>query len=971
MMGGVRRAVIARRKRTNSGDSTSQQLSPHSVEDRDRPSFDCDPYLHAHRHLSTYHDQNQQHDMVHPEQLEERAHRQISERHHRHSKSHNHHDGQNHHRESWEEQHQGQIERVGHHQDDATCAHDDTREAREQMVHLDRAEDNHWDKLKEPVNHDEIELRLSEDGDRSDGEHERSGPRDFAHAQLSEMSLLSDYVRAATCDERVDVTSTVVTRKTTPTLAHEGAAVEDEAAATAAVFVPAALNLTSSDDCRRPSAIAACAAAAITSLSAELTSPGSCHDSPVVPTRCAGSVDRQGCSQGENDDQNAARVASQESCLKDVLPNCFQNANERLSPEFRLSLNVLQRVSSCERLLQELTQHQRKQWLQLEPFRMRENRHEQACSLMEHVCEMITQVHGRLEEKFHKPENSDCDSEVVVEIETDATLSEPFMPRCSSSIEVAKRPRKAISCSGSVVCEDGNNQKPRLTPSSSLTTDLDTTVSHKKKSKRKPRSRKATDESDDAKLESVCGDSGEVSETEDNTKSTESTTNSLSDAPPRRQHRCDIGSSSFSDLDRGLPTDHPLRRFLKSNIFEYGCAVVIMCNAATVGYIVDAGINHAISHVGSPERDLEPWVQYLGYFYCAFYTAELILKLCVFGLSFWCGSEWRWNYFDAVLVLIGLYDFFMDTFVGSANTNLTWLRMIRFLKLVKMLRMVRVMRAFRVLRMMITSIAGSMMMLVWSVLMLFMVMYLFSLFFLMGLSSHLSVNGASSIDEETLFGVQTYWCSVLQSVCTLYMAVTGGADWEPLAAPVAELGAIYYVVFIFYIAFCAFAVLNVLTGMFVDKAMEISQNDGQSVVSEKMTRPETLAFRTYYTEIFAESELSDVMCGGPKLTWKMLKVHGFDDIVKQFFATAEITMKDACRIFQQMDSENLRVVDLEDFIRNCIHAQDNQQSELSMLLSTANETKRSVEDLAVLTDAIRRAHGLTRPERHASFGRGG
>merc|ERR1719201_582068 len=92
---------------------------------------------------------------------------------------------------------------------------------------------------------------------------------------------------------------------------------------------------------------------------------------------------------------------------------------------------------------------------------------------------------------------------------------------------------------------------------------------------------------------------------------------------------------------------------------------------------------------------------------------------------------------------------------------------------------------------------------------------------------------------------------------TLFYAVTGGADWEPLANPIKDADSFFYFLFFFYIAFAAFAVLNVLTGMFVDTAMQVAQQDEENVVGELMGRPEVKVFRDHIRREMARASPDD------------------------------------------------------------------------------------------------------------------
>ena len=62
------------------------------------------------------------------------------------------------------------------------------------------------------------------------------------------------------------------------------------------------------------------------------------------------------------------------------------------------------------------------------------------------------------------------------------------------------------------------------------------------------------------------------------------------------------------------------------------------------------------------------------------------------------------------------------------------------------------------------------------------------------------------------------------------MSVTGGVSWEEVLGPLKAINAFWVVLFLFYICFTHFAVLNVLTAVFCQSAIDGAQNDHASKV---------------------------------------------------------------------------------------------------------------------------------------------
>jgi len=326
----------------------------------------------------------------------------------------------------------------------------------------------------------------------------------------------------------------------------------------------------------------------------------------------------------------------------------------------------------------------------------------------------------------------------------------------------------------------------------------------------------------------------------------------LANNPDRRISRRSTMKQYEEDEDSDLELDQPtpiptslllkadefdakktcLGRFVTGGEFNALSTTVIVLNAFFIGY----SVQHAIDHVGEPQNLTILHIEWTFY---AFYLVELVLKLLVFGRYFFFDVEWKWNLFDLLLVIMAFYDVTMYLItehgvIDSGSTNVTWLRLLRLLKMLKMLRVVRVVRFFRELRLMFNSITTSFRSLFWAMVMLLLVMYIFALCFIQGASMYIIDTKPKDISFEVEESLFIHWTTVFDALNTLFMAVSGGTDWvNPLIACKA-MGWFYEFLFLFYILFVTVAVLNVLTGIFVDAAIDAAELDRDTVIRESM-----------------------------------------------------------------------------------------------------------------------------------------
>jgi hypothetical protein len=69
-------------------------------------------------------------------------------------------------------------------------------------------------------------------------------------------------------------------------------------------------------------------------------------------------------------------------------------------------------------------------------------------------------------------------------------------------------------------------------------------------------------------------------------------------------------------------------------------------------------------------------------------------------------------------------------------------------------------------------------------------------------------------------GLEVYFGSLSRTMLSLFQCITSGLDWEIVAQPLwDDVSPVHAVLFSLYIAFAVLALLNVITGVFVESAL--------------------------------------------------------------------------------------------------------------------------------------------------------
>lgn len=275
-----------------------------------------------------------------------------------------------------------------------------------------------------------------------------------------------------------------------------------------------------------------------------------------------------------------------------------------------------------------------------------------------------------------------------------------------------------------------------------------------------------------------------------------------------------------------------LARLVKSQFFSMLSTIVILANAAFIFFATD----YEMQHLNEPT----PQAIRIGDLVLAsFYVIEVFLKLLVHRAYFFWNVDFGWNWFDFFLVIVSVVENLLaydlsPSEAASDPVNLGFLRLLRLCKIVKILRIFRTLRFFSDLRLMLDCVLGSLMNVMWCIIMLVFVMYVFALFVQQSLVGFLQEEAAKPSDKDTTL-IFHYFGSVEYTLLTLFQSITSGVDWKD-PYDVLEVSGLLQVTYVAYVAFVFISVWNIVTSTFVEKALKLAQPDIDLLVVEQQLR---------------------------------------------------------------------------------------------------------------------------------------
>lgn len=355
-----------------------------------------------------------------------------------------------------------------------------------------------------------------------------------------------------------------------------------------------------------------------------------------------------------------------------------------------------------------------------------------------------------------------------------------------------------------------------------------------------------------------------------------------------------------------------------SRQFEAAVATLILLNAVSIGYQIDWRMKNV--GVDGPDE-----FRAIDLCFTFGFALEICFRLFAARGQFFSfkHKDFGWNIFDLVLVVAAFIEEIL-TVVTEQSINLSAMQFLRIMRLVKVLRIVRVMRVFNDLRKMVTGILGALRSLAWCLLLLLLIMYTFSVCMMQVAADELSKNKKEDLEwvddmtlsQSTISEIQRFFGSLIQSIFTLFQAIVGGVDWHEATTPLIDIQPLLGLLFVIYISFAVFCVLNIVTGVFVEKANAITQrNDTSAIMDELAIR------QMWQDEVQTVFESADAD-GSGELEWDEFERCLGKPQIQDYFKRIGLNNLDReglSALFQLLDFDGNGTIGMSEFVEGCTH----------------------------------------------------
>eukprot|EP00927_Polykrikos_kofoidii_P013026 TRINITY_DN15670_c0_g2_i1.p1 TRINITY_DN15670_c0_g2~~TRINITY_DN15670_c0_g2_i1.p1 ORF type:complete len:772 (+),score=131.44 TRINITY_DN15670_c0_g2_i1:94-2409(+) len=344
---------------------------------------------------------------------------------------------------------------------------------------------------------------------------------------------------------------------------------------------------------------------------------------------------------------------------------------------------------------------------------------------------------------------------------------------------------------------------------------------------------------------------------------------------------------------------------IRTPTFDFCCGLPVFVFALFLGVETE----YMCQHTG----DTHVVFSVMHMMFNVWFLVEMIVRMLAYRKEFWFGEDKVWNILDVCMVLVAMFDIVLGLItINVQASSMAVMRAVKGLRILRLLKTCRIARSLRYVhefKKMVFSLQASLTTLLWCLSLIFSLLYIFSIVFTQGVLDYLLINEGA---PELLDDLHKYYGSMPKSVYSLYIAMSNGMSWDVLLRPLFHVDAAYAALFLFYITFSMFGLLNVLTSVFVESTMKSAQHYKDLVIQEAQYRKDTSL--THLKTLFAQMDKD----GDGLLSMDEMRRQLTMDECNGYLEACDISINDCEVLFRLIDRDNSGAISIAEFCEGCL-----------------------------------------------------
>ncbi|CAE8633233.1 unnamed protein product [Polarella glacialis] len=414
-------------------------------------------------------------------------------------------------------------------------------------------------------------------------------------------------------------------------------------------------------------------------------------------------------------------------------------------------------------------------------------------------------------------------------------------------------------------------------------------------------------------------------------------------------------------LQRQLPGEHATSMASKKavkaleiqldwNRSDCFVGVLILCNAVIMVMAFEwQGATMAVA-LGLQEK--HPWegaelfFEVMENVFTIVFLLELLIRIYMERSGYF--KSWL-NICDAVLVVVTCTELYiLSPSVEGSDNNTFFFRLLRVGRLVRAIRIVRAVRLFRGLRVLVGACESSLPSLFWAMVLLGLCMTTGGLVIGNLLEDFI-------LDENNIYE-DRYWMwrhygTAYRAIFTMYKITLAG-NWPIYVEPVMNNVSQWFVVFfVLYVTIVVFAVIRVITAIFLQDTLDAAHNDVDMMVQERLRK--TQCYVKKLEAVFTRFDTD----GGGTLDEEELNAILKDPAVMTYLAVLDLEIHEGTALFRMLDDGEGQIT-FDTFIKGILRFKGHARS--VDLIAMHADCHQIHEELRDLTSALAAAQIINR-----------